>query len=155
MLKRGDKVVMHTCIEAEKYNGKIWTCEGDEYTKGKGVYSENVVFLEDFSGYFLTEYLQKVNLLGIQLVNIDLTGWNGLEQYQKIEEELKEFDEAIVEYILHNTEKNKANAIEEYFDVIQSALGLLAIAGISAAEAMKEYPKHLKKIKDRPRHKEE
>lgn len=89
--------------------------------------------------------------IGIELKNIDLTGWNGLEQYQKIEEELREFDEAVVNYILHNTEADKANAIEEYLDVVQATLGLLAIAGISADEVMEQYPKHLEKLKNRPR----
>ncbi|WP_203226297.1 hypothetical protein [Clostridium ihumii] len=62
LLKQGDKVVMHTCIEAKKYNGKIWTCKTDEYTTGEGVYKQNLVFLEGFSGCFTTEYLQKVNI---------------------------------------------------------------------------------------------
>lgn len=95
--------------------------------------------------------VKKENNGGIKLVNIDLTGWNGLQQYQKIEEELNEFDGATVEYILHNTEANKAHAIEEYLDVVQSALGLLAIAGITADEVQAYYPKHLEKLKDRPR----
>lgn len=62
LLKQDDKVVMHTCIEAEKYNGKIWACKTDEYTTGEGVYKQNLVFLEGFSGCFATEYLQKVNI---------------------------------------------------------------------------------------------
>jgi len=62
LLKKGNKVVMHTCIEAEKYNGKIWTCKTDEYIKGEGIYKQNLVFLEGFSGCFSTEYLQKVNI---------------------------------------------------------------------------------------------
>lgn len=69
LLKQGDNVVMHTCIEAEKYNGKIWTCKTDEYTKGEGVYKQNLVFLEGFSGCFATEYLQKINLS--ELAEID------------------------------------------------------------------------------------
>lgn len=31
MLKKGDKVIMHTCLEAEKHEGKIWVCRTDEY----------------------------------------------------------------------------------------------------------------------------
>ena len=63
-LKKGDKVVMHSCIEAvyPDYYGKIWTCICDEYETSKGVYKQNLIFLEGFSGSFLTEYLQKVNL---------------------------------------------------------------------------------------------
>jgi hypothetical protein len=61
-LKQGDKVVMHTCIEAEVYNGKIWTCRTDEFTSSS---ESNVVFLEGFSSYFLTKYLQLVDLTEI------------------------------------------------------------------------------------------
>lgn len=63
MLKNGDSVVMHTCGEADHYKGKIWTCRGDEF---KATNSEGVVFLEGFSGYFLAEYLQKVQVVSLQ-----------------------------------------------------------------------------------------
>jgi len=55
--KRGDKVVMHTCMEAimPKYKGKIWTCQTDSF-RDKG--GEEVVFLDGFSGYFSTEFLK-------------------------------------------------------------------------------------------------
>lgn len=59
MLKKGDTVVMHTCGEAEHYRGQIWICKGDEFASSSG---SRVVFLEGFSGYFLVEYLQLVNL---------------------------------------------------------------------------------------------
>ncbi|PPA82581.1 hypothetical protein C4A75_18490 [Brevibacillus laterosporus] len=61
MLKKGDQVVMHTCIEANNSNnyGRIWTCRTDEFTTESRA---QVVFLEGFSGYFLTKFLQKVNL---------------------------------------------------------------------------------------------
>lgn len=57
----GDKVVMHTCCEARlpKYKDKLWICKTDSFlSKGK----EEVVFLEDFSGYFATEYLQRIQI---------------------------------------------------------------------------------------------
>ena len=57
MLKKGDKVVMHTCGEAEYYYGQIWTCQYDQFNAKNG---SPVVFLEGFSGYFLVEYLQYV-----------------------------------------------------------------------------------------------
>jgi hypothetical protein len=62
MLKKGDKVVIHTCGEAEHYNGKIWTCKTDEFVSGNGIYQQDVIFLEGFSGSFVTKYLQKVNV---------------------------------------------------------------------------------------------
>lgn len=63
-LKKGDWVVMHTCIEAtnpENY-GKLWQCKTDQFTRGKGVYAQDSVFLEGYSGSFAPEFLQKVNL---------------------------------------------------------------------------------------------
>lgn len=56
-LKKGDKVVMHTCIEADCHKGKIWTCFTNSFKSQSG---SDVVFLEDFSGYFLTEFLKKI-----------------------------------------------------------------------------------------------
>lgn len=56
-LKAGDKVVMHTCDEAEHYEGRIWTCRSDQFSRR----SHEAVFLEGLSGYFLAEYLQRVN----------------------------------------------------------------------------------------------
>ncbi|WP_345784174.1 hypothetical protein [Paenibacillus lacisoli] len=63
-LKKGDQVVMHTCIEASdpKNAGRIWTCKTDEFTRGKGVYKQSSVFLEGYSGSFAPEFLQKVDL---------------------------------------------------------------------------------------------
>ena len=63
-LEKGDKVVMHTCMEAEVHDGKIWTCRTDEEIRGAGVYEQRLVFLEGLSGSFATQYLQKVNLPG-------------------------------------------------------------------------------------------
>ena len=58
MLKIGDKVVMHTCLEAETWR-KIWTCRTSEFTAASG---DQVVFLEGYRGYFCCEFLQKVNI---------------------------------------------------------------------------------------------
>lgn len=61
-LKKGDRVVMHTCGEAESHQGKIWTCKTDQFTRGTGVYEQDSVFLEGYSGSFAPEFLQKVIL---------------------------------------------------------------------------------------------
>lgn len=59
-LVKGELVVMHTCLEAEgKNNGKVWLTASDEFKSNSG---SKVIFLEGFSGYFCTEFLQKVNL---------------------------------------------------------------------------------------------
>lgn len=56
--KKGDKVIMHTCGEAKYYDGKIWICSGDEFEQN----GQGLVMLEDFSGAFLTKYLQYVSI---------------------------------------------------------------------------------------------
>lgn len=61
MLKKGDKVVMHTCIEAEQHDGNIWTCQTDEQ-KLHPKHDYTVVWLEGYSGAFDTMFLQRVNL---------------------------------------------------------------------------------------------
>lgn len=58
MLKKGDKVVMHTCIEAEVNEGKVWTCETDEYK----MCDHQVVRLEGYSSSFSADFLAKVNV---------------------------------------------------------------------------------------------
>jgi hypothetical protein len=58
--KKGDKVVMHSCAESGllKYRNKIWTCKTDSYLDKA---RQDVVFLENFSGCFLSEFLKKVD----------------------------------------------------------------------------------------------
>ncbi len=58
VLRKGEKVVMHSCAEASHYDGKIWECETDSYD----YYGTELVFLKGFSGAFWTKYLQKVNV---------------------------------------------------------------------------------------------
>jgi hypothetical protein len=59
ILKKGDYVVMHTCIEAKCYTGKLWKCRSDQEINSSG---NKVVFLEGFSGSFSSKHLQKVNI---------------------------------------------------------------------------------------------
>ena len=59
-LKKGDKVVMHTCLESKGKNlGKVWTCHTDSFKWEAGI---EVVFLEGFSGFFPARFLQPVKL---------------------------------------------------------------------------------------------
>jgi hypothetical protein len=60
MLRKGDRVVMHTCMEASlpKYEGKIFTCTTDEQKLHES-HKYTVVWLEGVSGCFATEYLAK------------------------------------------------------------------------------------------------
>lgn len=84
----------------------------------------------------------------VRFKNINLTGITVMEEFQKVKEEEMEFMVAI-------EIADKENAIEEFYDTIQSKLGLLyKIFGVTAEEVMKYYPYHLEKIKNRPRPKE-
>ena len=58
-LQKGDKVVMHTCYEAEleKYKNKVWTVTSNPWD----LCGSEVVNLEGFSGGFATEYLKKAD----------------------------------------------------------------------------------------------
>lgn len=59
LLKKEDKVVMHTCIDSEGENyGKIWTCESDEFIEN----NECSVWLKGYKTPFPRRYLQKVEL---------------------------------------------------------------------------------------------
>ncbi|WP_034256850.1 hypothetical protein [Adhaeribacter aquaticus] len=57
-LKKGDKVIMYNCLEGDSYKDKIWICKTDSFLYPYGD-KEEMVFLEGFSGCFVTEYLKK------------------------------------------------------------------------------------------------
>jgi hypothetical protein len=84
MLKKGDKVVMHTCIEAERHNGRIWTCKTDEFERN----GQRLVFLEGFTGCFSAEYLQRVDLSDVYFANEVIKGT--LDDYSEKIEELQD-----------------------------------------------------------------
>lgn len=83
-LKKGERVVMHTCIESEEHPGKIWTCKTDQFTRGTGVYEQDSVFLEGYSGSFAPEFLQKV-----MLPSEDATLLAALEEAEQQLDEIK------------------------------------------------------------------
>jgi hypothetical protein len=56
-LKKGDEVKMINCGEATYYAGQTWICRTDSYKDKSG---DDVVFLENFSGCFLSKCLQKI-----------------------------------------------------------------------------------------------
>ncbi|MFJ6415041.1 hypothetical protein ACIQLG_19870 [Terribacillus saccharophilus] len=70
-LKKGDLVVMHTCMEAEDPDnaGKLWVCRTDE-ANVKWT-TPNVVWLEGYAGAFSVEYLQKVDISSLKGVADD------------------------------------------------------------------------------------
>ncbi len=54
-LKKGQKVVMHTCYLAGIHKGRVWECREDSFISNSDT---EVVFLKGFTGYFDCEYLQ-------------------------------------------------------------------------------------------------
>jgi hypothetical protein len=98
----------------------------------------------------LEKLIDKINN-SIALKNIDLTGISELEQLYKVKEENVEFDEALINYLENRSVKNRLHVIEEFWDKVQSSLGMLDKYEISADEVMKLYHLHLEKIKERPR----
>lgn len=91
---------------------------------------------------------------GIKLVNIDLSGVSKMDQYKKVLEEQDEWMSAMNAFFKVQSEENKTHAIEEFWDMFQATLGTLEKNGISAEELQAYYPKHLEKMKVRPRKKE-
>lgn len=54
-LKKGDKVIMVNCHEVSfEENQKDWVCQTDSFLDKA---SQEVIFLEEYSGAFLTKYL--------------------------------------------------------------------------------------------------
>lgn len=126
MLKKGDKVVMHTCDEAKVYNGKIWICKSDEFVQGEIPFEQNLVFLEGFSGSFCTQYLQVVkeelnnNTLKETLIKLnikhDLTVYEGEEE--RLEGFLKNTGfESLYEYYKVMTEQQLLKIYDDYYGI--------------------------------------
>ena len=86
--------------------------------------------------------------MSIELKNIDLDNIALKEQLEKVAEEIKELQDSILNEPIENI-------IGEFWDVVQANLGLLSKLGINSDRVMEYYPKHLEKLKDRPRVKEE
>ena len=85
--------------------------------------------------------------MDIELRNINLENVSLLEQVNKVKEEDQEFLDA-VRY------EEEEHAIEEFWDKVQSSIGLLyKMRGITVDEVMSGYKYHLEKIKNRPRNK--
>lgn len=65
-----------------------------------------------------------------------------LTQVRKVGEEVEEFAQAIAN-------KDKENTIEEFWDVVQSMLGAVDIAGIDVEEVVAGLDNHYIKLKSR------
>jgi hypothetical protein len=60
-LMKGDKVVMHSCWEAQQYCGRIWICLSDVFEQENSMGPNfKLVYLEGFELKFRVEFLRKV-----------------------------------------------------------------------------------------------
>ncbi|VWA40797.1 hypothetical protein [Bacillus altitudinis] len=107
-LKKGDLVVMYSCMEAEQNKGRVWKCKGDEFNP-----SAPAVFLEGFSGPFATKFLQKVDVPAIES-EMDL-----YNEIQRLKQELrfsnKKNEQYLNEWKKAETQANRAT--EQLADV--------------------------------------
>ncbi|MEK4791156.1 hypothetical protein [Bacillus sp. FSL K6-2971] len=87
-LKKGDMVVMHTCVEAVLNEGRVWKCKGDEFNP-----SAPAVFLEGFSGHFATEFLQKVD---VPVIESEMDLYN---EIQRLKGELRKSNRKNEQYL--------------------------------------------------------
>ena len=98
----------------------------------------------------------------IKLKNIDLSEVSLKAQYKKVFEEQHELERELFKLEDENFMQSltsvpriacsyKQKVISEFWDMVQAWLGVLAKDNITADEVMAGYPKHLEKIKHRPR----
>ncbi|BFH11147.1 hypothetical protein P4K96_29095 [Bacillus cereus] len=121
-LKKGDFVVMHTCVEAQipMCYGKIWRCKTDQFSRGKGVYEQHSVFLDGFTGSFAVEYLQKVNL-------DELVLWEEVERLKEENEQFRLHQEVQQSWAFHMIEGQikMGEEIERLQGQLQDALKVM------------------------------
>lgn len=82
------------------------------------------------------------NTLCVELKNTGANETTLINQLRKVEEENDEFETAIIKNDINN-------AIEEFWDKVQSSLGALEKIGIKADIVIEDYQKHLEKIKNK------
>ncbi|MEK4789352.1 MULTISPECIES: hypothetical protein [Bacillus] len=87
-LKKGDMVVMHTCVEAVLNEGRVWKCAADEFNP-----SAPAVFLEGFSGHFAAEFLQKVD---VPVIESEMDLYN---EIQRLKGELRKSNRKNEQYL--------------------------------------------------------
>ena len=86
---------------------------------------------------------------GIELKNIDLKGLTLDDEIKKLEEEFKEFKDVITG---KDNDTSFFHAVEEMFDIVQAALGVIFLKYKKKASAvMRLYQYHELKIMNRPR----
>lgn len=61
MIKKGDFVVMHTCLEADINKGRVWRVTSDEEFIGEGIYRKKAVSLDGYKKKFNVRHLQIID----------------------------------------------------------------------------------------------
>ena len=138
-LKKGDKVVMHTCLESKGKNlGKVWTCHTDSFKCDAGI---EVVFLEGFSGFFYTKFLQpikldsfcneRINSLEASLLDVSTQATKHIKELEQENTELKKWKEDTIKargndymaWSRQNDQLTKAeNIIRDLYFIIQGRI---------------------------------
>ena len=85
--------------------------------------------------------------MGIQLKNIDLTGYSLKEEKTKLLEEINELIKITIDVDANNSFEHFC---EETFDILQVCVGIAEKKyNKNANDVMKEYPKHILKMEAR------
>lgn len=61
--KKGDKVIMTKCTEAEVHKGRVWECADDSFQRYKKLPPKDtlhVVYLKGYDSAFWCKYLKKI-----------------------------------------------------------------------------------------------
>ncbi|MCY7439209.1 hypothetical protein [Bacillus altitudinis] len=109
--KKGDMVVMHSCMEAELNKGRVWKCADDEFNRLTT--KESTIFLEGFSGPFATKFLQKVD---VPVIESEMDLYN---EIQRLKQELRFSNQKNEQYLKEwrKAETQANRATEELADV--------------------------------------
>lgn len=92
---------------------------------------------------------------GVNLKNIDITGLTLVDELVKAEEEEKEFQQALIAYLYDTNGISREHLLEELCDTIQVKLSIMKTIDIDIEEIVEYWnSKHLEKLKNRPREKD-
>ena len=142
-MDRLNKIIKIIIDEYGKTCGEREECEGCKYYNGECNLDNLIEMLFKWDKEIKKEQ-------SISLKNIDVSNKNIWGQGRKVIEHGENFVETVVDYRFTATddaEEYKKYAIEDFWNMVQSGLGLLQNAGIDAEEVMEGYPKFLEKFK--------
>ena len=141
-MDRLNKIIKIIIDEYSRTCGEREYCEGCKYYNGDCNLDNLIEMLFKWDKEIKKEQ-------SIQLKNIDLGNVTVGEQRNKVIEDRKEFTSTVYDYFFSYDydEKTGKHAIESFWNMVQSGIGLLQKIGINADEVMEYYNKHLGGIK--------